>query len=172
MKKFLCVFMLCAMVLSVPAVSFARSTAERIGENVLSNVLSSIIMDTIRRSGKGGSAPTTQNPEVNPTAKTKLPRPEKSKSGPGEKVTELSVEQCQSFAEICLAGYIEEFRKKIEYENISPNAKYIKEDGSEITLMEMAKASPNPELAEFLIAQGAEVSVEATASADVKAKGE
>lgn len=171
MKKFLCVFMLCVMVLSIPAVSFARSTAERIGENVLSNVLSSIIMDSIRRSGKSSPAPTTtQNPEVTPTAKTKLPRPVKSVSS--EKVTELSVEQCQSFAEICLAGYIEEFRKKIEYENISPNAKYIKEDGSEITLMEMAKASPNPELAEFLIAQGAEVSVEATASADVKPEGE
>ena len=170
MKKFLCVFMLCVMVLSVPAVSFARSTAERIGENVLSNILSSIIMDSIRRSGKGGSAPAkTQTPEAAP-AEVRLPRQSTPKQT--GKTTELSVEQCKSFAEICLAGYIEEFRKKIEYENISPDAKFLKEDGSVITLMEMAKASPNPELLEFLKAQGAEISGEATASADVKAEGE
>lgn len=146
MKKFLCVLTLCVVVMSVPTVSFARSSAERIGENVLSNVLSTIITDAIRKSGKGGDV--ILNPENSENKDTKRMPEIKSKSN--GIVTELSDEQFQSFSEICLAGSFEEFRKKIEYENISHEATYTKEDGSVVTLRELAKTSPNPELAEFL----------------------
>ena len=134
------------MFISVPAVSFARSSAGRIGENVLSNVLSTIITDAIRKGGNGNGNDVIPVPENNETPDIKV----KSGAKNSGVVTELSDEQFQSFSEICLAGSIEEFRKKIEYENISNEALYTKDDGTVITLLELAKTSPNPELAEFL----------------------
>ena len=140
--------MLCIMLISVPATSFAKSTAKRIGENVLSSVLSTILADALKNVGKDSDSlpiPEYNDDEV-PAREAKI----KSGAKNSGVVTELSDEQFQSFSEICLVGSIEEFRKKIEYENISAEAAYTKNDGSIMTLMELAQTSPNPELAEFL----------------------
>ena len=161
MKKFVCAFMLCVMLFSVPAVSYASSSLERIGENILSNILTHVLTDALKKNGMGdllggenaGETPGTVTDEETKTS-TEL--------GDG---TELTAEQYQSFSEICLAGSLEEFRKKMEYEKISPKAKFTKEDGTVITLLEMAKSSPNPELAEFLYNNGVSQN---TASEDVK----
>ena len=163
MKKFFCVFMLFVMLLSMPLAAFAKIRADRIGENIISNVLSTVITDAIRKSGKLGGA-IGNNEDSSQTSDSSASKAKTARtSGASGTVTELSPEQYQSFSEICLAGSIEEFRKKIEYENISYDAKFVKEDGSEITLLEMAKSSPNPELAEYIAPKEAE-----PASDDVK----
>ena len=149
MKKFVCVLIISIILMSMPAATLA--SWKNVGENVLGNILSTLIIDTLRKNGMGDlvSGNESSDEEI-PTSKDgKLPKISKT-SG---KVIELSNEQYQSFSEICLAGSIEEFRKKIEYENISYEAKYTKEDGTVITLLELAKTSPNSELAEFLEAQ-------------------
>ena len=126
---------------------FASISAKSIGENVLNNILMNVINNALKKNGMGdlisGGAESSDE-GTKTSADKKISRKSDSK------VTELSAEQYQSFSEICLAGSLEEFRKKIEYENISHDAKYTKEDGTVITLLEIAKTSPNPELAEFL----------------------
>lgn len=146
MKKFLCAVLLCVVVVSMPLAACAKIRADRIGENIISNILSTVITDAIRKSGKGGDVLGGEETSDPVGSSEKMPRPART-SGTA---LELSADQYQSFSEICLAGSIEEFRKKIEYENVSPDAKFVKEDGSEITLYEMAKSSPNPELVEYL----------------------
>ena len=145
MKKFICALIIC-MIFLVPAAAFANNL-KNIGATVLGEILSTVITDALRKNGMGDLIPGGESSDSEiPTSRDKLPKVSKT-SG---KVTELSDEQFQSFSEICLAGSIEEFKKKIEYENISPEAKYTKEDESVVTLLELAKTSPNPELAEFL----------------------
>ena len=149
MKKFACVLIIAVTLISIPVKVLASSTLGRIGETILGEILSTVINDALRKNGMGDLIPGTESQDTEPqipTEESKLPKISKT-SG---KVTELSSEQYQSFSEICLAGSIEEFRKKIEYENISPDAKFTKNDGTVVSLLELAKTSPNPELAEFL----------------------
>ena len=154
MKKFLCILMIGVIFVSMPMSAFANSTLKDIGGAVLTEILSKVITDALKKNGMGDLIPGTESQDTEiQTSDDKFPKAAKNSSG---KVTELSKEQYQSFSEICLAGSIEEFRKKIEYENISPDAKFTKEDGSVVTLLEIAKTSPNPELAEFLETQLAE----------------
>ena len=151
MKKFLCGLIIIFILTSFPAAVLANNTLQRVGENILAEFLSTLINDALKKNGMGDLIPggESSDSEVPIPKDEKLPKVSKN-SG---KVTELSNEQYQNFSEICLAGSIEEFRKKFEYENISPEAKYTKEDGSVITLLELAKTSPNPELAEFIESQ-------------------
>ena len=151
MKKFLCSFMLCIMVMSMPLTAFAGISGERIGEGAIGNILGTLIRDALKKNGmedilkdKG-----TETPEKNSKTTSESEMPKIKTSSTGE-VIELSEAQYQSFSEICLAGSFEEFQKKIEYENISPNAKFTKQDGTTITLLEIAQSSPNKELAAFL----------------------
>ena len=148
MKKFLCALII-FVVVSTSTTAFANSTLENIGATILGQILNTVINDALRKNGMGDLIPDeaeSSDAEVPIPSDSNLPRTTKTS---GE-VTDLSDEQYQSFSEICLAGSIEEFRKKIEYEKISPDAKYTKNDGSVVTLLELAKTSPNPELAEFL----------------------
>ncbi|MBQ7195930.1 MAG: hypothetical protein IJS40_00805 [Synergistaceae bacterium] len=152
MKKFLCALII-FVVVSTSATSFANSTLENIGATILGQILNTVINDALKKNGMGDLIPDeaeSADAEAQIPTDNNLPHGTKTS---GE-VTELSDEQYQSFSEICLAGSIEEFRKKIEYEKISPDAKYTKSDGSVVTLLELAKTSPNPELAEFLESQG------------------
>ena len=152
MKKFLCGLIIVFILTSFPAAVLANSTLQRVGETVLVEILSTLINDALKKNGMGdliSGGEESSDAEIPTPTDEKLPKVSKN-SG---KVIELSSAQYQSFSEICLAGSIEEFRKKFEYENISPEAKYTKEDGSVITLLEIAKTSPNPELAEFIGSQ-------------------
>ena len=154
MKKFVCLFMLSVMVMSEPLAAFAMN-ADRIGENVLSNVLSVVIIDAIRNSSRGSSRPAPSTTEPDPKVKTSSREKEKAEAEP---VIGLSEAQFQSFSEICLAGSLSEFQKKFENENISPDAVYIQknEHNTVITsLLQLAKTSPNPDIAEFLREKGA-----------------
>lgn len=154
MKKFVCLLMLSVMVMSEPLAAFAMN-ADRIGENVLSNVLSVVIIDAIRNSSRGSSRPAPSTSEPDPKVKTSSREKEKAEAEP---VIGLSEAQFQSFSEICLAGSLSEFQKKFENENISPDAVYIQknENNTVITsLLQLAKTSPNPDIAEFLREKGA-----------------
>lgn len=154
MKKFVCLLMLSVMVMSEPLAAFAMN-ADRIGENVLSNVLSVVIIDAIRNSSRGSSRPAPSTTEPEPKVKTSSREKEKAEAEP---VIGLSEAQFQSFSEICLAGSLSEFQKKFENENISPDAVYIQknENNTVITsLLQLAKTSPNPDIAEFLREKGA-----------------
>jgi len=139
----------------MPVKSSADNILDKLDKNALGNILTDVLIDVLQKNGLGDLIPGNNNSsdDTKPQTDTedKLPKSAKN-SGT---VTELSDEQFQNFSEICLAGSIEEFRKKIEYENISPDAKYTKKDGTVITLLELAKTSPNPELVEFLQEQGA-----------------
>ena len=128
-------------------IAFAKINIKSVGENVLSNILMNVINEALKKNGMGDLI---SDGAESSDAEAKTPGEIKKTKKSGAKVTELSAEQYQSFSEICLAGSLEEFQKKIEYENISPDAKYTKEDGTVITLLEIAKTSPNPELAKFL----------------------
>ena len=153
MKKFVCLLMLSVMVMSEPLAAFAMN-ADRIGENVLSNVLSVVIIDTIRNSSKSSKRPAPST-EAEPNVKTSSREKAEAESEP---VIGLSEAQFQSFSEICLAGSLSEFQKKFENENISPDAVYIQknENNTVITsLLQLAKTSPNPDIAEFLREKGA-----------------
>ena len=150
MKKFLCALIIVLLLFS-PSLVFAGINLKNIGESVLSEILVTVINDALKKNGMGDLL---SDDVKSSDAEAKTPTEHKIPKNSGKKVTELSDEQYQSFSEICLAGSIEEFRKKIEYENISHDAKYTKNDGSVITLLELAKTSPNPELAEFLEAPG------------------
>ena len=143
MKKISYVFL---FVIIFASASYADNILDKINKDSLGNILSDVLVDVLRKNGMGDLIPGAKSSDNEPQTENKLPKVSKT-SGT---VTELSKEQFQSFSEICLAGSIEEFRKKIEYENISPEAKYTKEDKSVVTLFELAKTSPNPELAEFL----------------------
>ena len=151
MKKFVCALITCIMFLAIPVSALANINLKNIGETVLGEILSTVITDALKKNGMGDLIPGGESSDAEIPAPTENKLPKVSKTS--GKVTELSAEQFQSFSEICLAGSIEEFKKKIEYENISPEAKYTKEDKSVVTLLELAKTSPNPELAEFLEAQ-------------------
>ena len=157
MKKFLCAVMIFSMVFSSPVAALARSTAERIGENVLSNVISAVIIDAIRDSRRSSGSKSRNT--IKSSSRTKEEREEREEQEDlDEAVISLSEAQYQSFWEICLAGSLSEFQKKFENENISPDAVYIQknETNTVITsLLQLAKTSPNPEIAEFLRAKGA-----------------
>ncbi|MBR1487137.1 MAG: hypothetical protein IJ597_07790 [Synergistaceae bacterium] len=152
MKKFLCALIIVLLLFS-PKLALAGINLKNIGESVLSKILVDVINDALKKNGMGDLI---SDDATSSDAEAKTPTENKIPKNSGKKVTELSEEQYQSFSEICLAGSLEEFRKKIEYENISHEAKYTKEDGSVITLLELAKTSPNPELAEFLEADSSE----------------
>ena len=156
MKKFLCILMLCVMFFSTPLTAFAGIRGDRIGESVIGNILGTLIMDALKKNGmedilkdKSTETAPEENSESTTTETENTPKV-KTSSTNSEEVIELSEAQYQSFSEICLAGSFEEFQKKIEYENISPDAKFTKKDGGFITLLEMAQSSPNKELAAFL----------------------
>ena len=146
MKKIFYVFLIVIIFASINVAAFADNIFDKINKDSLGEILNNVLIDVLQKNGMGDLIPGTKSSDNGPQTENKLPKVSKT-SG---KVTELSKEQFQSFSEICLAGSIEEFRKKIEYENISPEAKYTKEDKSVVTLLELAKTSPNPELAEFL----------------------
>ena len=152
MKKFFCALMIGIVFVSIPFSALANSTLKNIGGSVLTKILTQVITDALKKNGMGDMIPGAESQDADAQTPTEDKFPNSAKNSSG-KVTELSKEQYQSFSEICLAGSIEEFRKKIEYENISPDAKFTKEDGSAVTLLELAKTSPNPELAEFLESQ-------------------
>ena len=145
MKKFVCVLTILVMFSSV---SFADIRADKLGENVIGNILGTLIMDALKKNGMDDILKDKGAEESsNASSETEMPTIKTSSTG---EIIELSEAQYQSFSEICLAGSFEEFQKKIEYENISPDAKFTQKDGSIITLFDMASSSPNKELAAFL----------------------
>ena len=173
-KKFISALLIFALVISSPSVSLAYHhhrrhyyrrdrgiSGERIFENVLSTVLSVLIVEAIRE-GMRPQPPAPYRPPVEVPAPAPVPparRIPRASSFPGyyhdqPKVIELTPEQYEGFVIICKVGSLEEFSKKIRYENISPDAAYStvnqKNEPVKITLASLAAKSPNSKLSEHL----------------------
>ena len=136
MKKTLCFVMLCAVVLAVPLEALAKTEVK----DVLSDVLVTLIEEAIKNSGTLNR----KAPEGTPTGK---PAPEAKTAS----VTKLSEAQYNEFVEICRSGSVEDFKAKLEGENISPNATYEKAMGYDFLLNIAAENSPNAKIVRFLI---------------------
>ncbi|MCR4818682.1 MAG: ankyrin repeat domain-containing protein [Fretibacterium sp.] len=136
MKRILCVVTLCAAVLALPFEALAGSDLK----DVLTDVGVTILREAIKNPGTAGrKMPEETQPEKE--------LPEK-KSPP---VTKLSEEQYREIVEILQAGSLEDFKAKLEDENISPNATHEKGMGYDFLLNIAAAESSNPEIVRFLI---------------------
>ncbi|MCR4818217.1 MAG: ankyrin repeat domain-containing protein [Fretibacterium sp.] len=132
MKRSLCVVTLCAAALAVPFEALAKADLK----DVLTDVGVTILKEAIKNSGTAGK----KTPEETSAPKEK-PEP----------VTKLSEAQYNEFVEICRAGSVEDFKAKLEDENISPNATYEKGMGYDFLLNIAAGNSSNAKIVRFLI---------------------
>ena len=149
MKKFVCLFMLCVMVMSEPLAAFA----DDFGKQLLGTVVNVLVNEAAKNSQKNDNNNNVKTSSKNEKTTTKQPR---------QQVTKLSEKQVDEFINIFQEGTVQDLQSKLERENISPNASGIFNDGMgthiELPLIcGAAEFCPNADMVKLLISLGADV---------------